>query len=156
MFRLLAVAMIALSCVCGLSRNAAAQDPADPPDLFVRMTVPAATETRPPGRISPADRGSVLPALYVSLGGLQAYDGYSTSRGLRNGAYEANSVMGTLASHPAALWAMKGGTAFVSILVAERLWRGHHRGQAIALMAVSNGIMAAVAASNASIIRSQR
>ena len=44
----------------------------------------------------------------------------------------------------------------MSIYVAERLWRGHHRGQAIAMMVVSNGIMAAVAASNASIIRSQR
>ena len=156
MFRPVAVAMIALSCVCAVSRSAAAQDSADPPALFVRMTAPAATEWRLPVRVSPAERGSVLPALYVSLIGLQAYDGYSTTRGLKNGAVESNAILGALASHPAALWAAKGGTALVSIYVAERLWRGHHRGQAIALMVVSNGIMAAVAASNASIMRAQR
>jgi hypothetical protein len=156
MSRPIAVAMIALSCLCAASRSAAAQDSADPPALFVRMTMPAATEWRLPGRVGPAERGSVLPALYVSLAGLQAYDGYSTGRGLRSGASEANTVLGTLANHPAALWAVKGGTGFVSIYVAERLWRGRHRGQAIALMVVSNGIMAAVAASNASIIQAQR
>jgi hypothetical protein len=156
MLRPVAVALIAVSCVCAASRNAAAQDSADPPALFVRMTVPAATESRLPGRVTPADRGSVLPALYVSLVGLQAYDGYSTSRGLKSGAFEANPLLGTLASHPAALWAVKGATAFVSIYLAERLWREHHRGQAIVLMVLSNGLMAAVAASNASIIRAQR
>ena len=95
------------------------------------MTAPAGGDFRLPGRVIPADRGSLLPALYVSLAGLQAYDGYSTSRGLKSGASEANAVLGTVASHPAALWAVKGGTAFMSIYVAERLWRGHHRGQAM-------------------------
>ena len=157
MFRSIAVALISLSFVCATARSAAAQDSAAPPTLFVKMTAPAAGgDFRLPGRVIPADRGSLLPALYVSLAGLQAYDGYSTSRGLKSGASEANAVLGTVASHPAALWAVKGGTAFMSIYVAERLWRGHHRGQAIAMMVVSNGIMAAVAASNASIIRSQR
>ena len=156
MFRSIAVAMISLSFVCATARSAAAQNSADPPTLFVKMTAPAGGDFRLPGRVIPADRGSLLPALYVSLAGLQAYDGYSTSRGLKSGASEANAVLGTVASHPAALWAVKSGTAFMSIYVAERLWRGHHRGQAIAMMVVSNGIMAAVAASNASIIRSQR
>jgi hypothetical protein len=156
MFRSIAVALISLSCVCATARSAAAQDPADPPSLFVKMTAPAGADWRVPGRVSPAERGSLLPALYVSLGGLQAYDAYSTSRGLKNGASEANAVLGAVAGHPAALFAVKGGTAFMSIYVAERLWRGHHRGQAIAMMVVSNGIMAAVAAGNASIIRSQR
>jgi hypothetical protein len=94
--------------------------------------------------------------LYISLIGLQAYDGYSTSRGLREGAVESNTFMGRIASHPGALWAAKGGAAFVSIYTAERLWRQHRHGQAIALMVVSNGIMAAVAASNASVLRAQR
>ena len=153
-----AIVTIALSCACAASRSAAAQDQdiADPPVLFVRMTMAAATEWRLPGRVRPADRGSVLPAMYVSLVGLQAYDGYSTSRGLRDGASEANAALGPLANHPAALWALKGGTAFVSIYAAERLWRRDHRGQAIALMVVSNAIMAAVAASNASTLRAQR
>jgi hypothetical protein len=156
MVRRVAVASLALFCVCAASRSAAAQDPPDPPALFVRMTMPAATEWRLPGRVNPPDRGPMLPALYVGLIGLQAYDGYSTSRGLRDGASEANTVLGTLAYHPGALWAVKAGTAFVSIYAAERLWRKDRRGQAIALMILSNGIMAAVAASNASIVRAQR
>ena len=155
MFRPTLVAVIALSCVCVMSGTAGAQDPVDPPVLNVKMTAPP-SGTWQAGPVIPAMRGPVLPALYVSLLGLQAYDGYSTTRGLKNGAVESNVILGALASHPAALWAAKGGTALVSIYVAERLWRGHHRGQAIALMVVSNGIMAAVAASNASIIRSQR
>jgi hypothetical protein len=64
--------------------------------------------------------------------------------------------MSGLASHPGALWAVKGGAAFISIYAAERLWRQHRRGQAIAMMAVSNGLMVAVAASNASVLRAQR
>lgn len=156
MLRPIAVAMLALSCVCAVSRSAAAQDSPDPPALFVKMTMPAAAEAGLPGPVAPAARGFALPALYVSLVGLQAYDGYSTSRGLKNGAAESNAILGALATHPAALWAAKGGSALVSIYVAERLWRRHHRGQAIALMVASNGLMAAVAASNASIIRAQR
>ena len=101
-------------------------------------------------------RGPVLPALYVSLLGLQAYDGYSTTRGLKQGAAESNTFMSGLASHPGALWAAKGGAAFISIYAAERLWRQHRPGQAIAMMVVSNGLMVAVAASNASVLRSQR
>jgi hypothetical protein len=98
----------------------------------------------------------VLPSLYVSLIGLEAYDGYSTTRGLRHGALESNTFMRGLAAKPAALWAVKGGATFVSIYMAERLWRKNRRGQAIALMVVTNGLMAAVAANNASVLHAQR
>jgi len=36
-----------------------------------------------------------------------------------------------------------------AIYAAEQLWRQHHRGQAIAIMVASNGVMAIVAAHNA-------
>jgi hypothetical protein len=154
MFRPVFVAVIAMCSVCAVSARAAAQDPVDPPQLKVRMTVPPSAIDAI--ELSPATRGPVLPALYVSLIGLQAYDGYSTSRGLRQGAIESNTFMGRLASHPGALWAAKGGAAFLSIYTAERLWRQHHRGEAIGVMVLSNGIMAAVAASNARIIHNQK
>jgi hypothetical protein len=157
MFRpLLAVTLITMSSVCVLPEIAAAQEPPDPPVLTVKMTAPPSGNWQPGVPVSPAVRGPALPSLYVSLIGLQAYDGYSTSRGLKQGAVESNGFMSGLASHPGALWAAKGGAAFVSIYAAERLWRQHRCGQAIALMAVSNGIMAAVAASNASVLRAQR
>jgi hypothetical protein len=151
MFRPVFVALIAMCGVCAVPARAAAQDPVDPPQLNVRMTAPPSVL-----EVSPATRGPALPALYVSLIGLQAYDGYSTSRGLRQGAIESNTFMGRVASHPGALWAAKGGAAFLSIYTAERLWRRHRRGEAIAVMVVSNGIMAAVAASNARIVHNQK
>jgi len=39
----------------------------------------------------------------------------------------------------------------VSILASERLWRRGQKRQAVVLMAITNGIMAAVAANNASV-----
>lgn len=162
MFRSIAVALITMSCWCALPARAAAQDLLDPPSLDVsaplnvRMTATAAGDWQTPLRVSPVVRGPLLPSLYVSLIGLQAYDGYSTIRGLSRGASESNPFIRTVTSREATLWAAKGGAAFVSIYVAERLWRQHRRGQAIVLMVVSNGLMAAAAARNASVIRAQQ
>jgi hypothetical protein len=98
----------------------------------------------------------VLPALYVSFAGVQVYDAYTTMNGTTHGAAEANPLMTGAAGNTATLWAVKGATAFTSIYFAERLWKQHRRGEAIAVMLVSNGIMAAVAARNASVIAAQR
>jgi hypothetical protein len=64
--------------------------------------------------------------------------------------------MSAAARNPAAFWAVKGGLTVVNIYVAERLWKKGRRGQAIAMMLVSNGLMVAVAARNASVLRAQR
>lgn len=155
MTRPIAVLLITMSCLWAMSVPTAAQElVVDPPALFATMTVPPSGEA--PVRVSRAIRGPVLPSLYVSLIGLQVYDGYSTRRGVTHGAIEANTFLSNVTSHPAILWAAKGGAAFVSIYAAERLWRQGRRGQAIAVMIASNGLMVAVAASNASVIRAQR
>jgi hypothetical protein len=153
-----AVALVLLLGACSWPRVAAAQEIGlvEAPALFAKMTAPAGTDTLLPRPMVLTYRGSVLPSMYAGLIGLQAYDGYSTNRGLKNGASESNAVLGLVTAHPAAVWAVKGGTAFASIFVAERLWRTNHRAQAIALMAVSNGVMAAVAANNAGILRRQK
>lgn len=101
-------------------------------------------------------RGSVLPALYASLAGLQALDAYTTTMGLTRGATEGNAVMSGIAGNTAALWAAKGGAAFASIYAAEHLWKQHRRAQAIGVMIASNAIMAAVAAHNAALVRQLR
>jgi hypothetical protein len=95
----------------------------------------------------------VLPALYVSLAGLQAYDAFSTLTVLKRGGVEANPVMKGIVGSPLALVAVKAGTTAGSICVAERLWRQNRKGQAIALMVATNGLMAAVAAHNTSVMR---
>src|SRR6202011_5695761 len=87
-------------------------------------------------------RGNLLPALYVSLAGLNIFDAYATRAGLSHGAVEANPLMHAVAGNSAALWAVKGGATAGSIFFAERLWRQHRRAEAIAVMVVSNGVMA--------------
>jgi len=173
MSRSVVAGLIAMSCVCAIPARVAAQDafehPSwtvvndvsavtinDPQELGVKMMVPAGGLWQTPVRAGAASRGSALPAMYMGLIGLEAYDGYSTTQGLRGGATESNGFMSSVVNHPAALWAAKGGVTFVSIYMAERLWHQHRRGQAIALMVASNVIMASVAVSNASIMRTQK
>lgn len=109
-----------------------------------------------PVHLGGAKRGALLPVLYLSLAGLNAFDAHSTTRGVAGGATEANPLMRSVAGSPAAIWAVKGGVTIASITVAERLWRQHRRGSAIAVMVISNGMMAVVAARNASVIRQLR
>jgi hypothetical protein len=99
-------------------------------------------------RPAPVTRPLVLPVLYVSFAGLQAFDGYSTSNGINHGAVESNPLLRAAVDHPAALWAVKGGAAVTSIWAAERLWRHNRRGEAIAVMVAANAVMAVVAANN--------
>ena len=111
---------------------------------------------RPSTYVGDLSRGGVLPSLYVSLAGLQAYDGYSTITGLKRGAVETNGIMKNVAGNPAAMFAMKAGVTAASILMAERLWKQNRRTAAIVTMIATNGLMAAVAARNASVLRAQQ
>jgi hypothetical protein len=158
MFRPAAVALITMSCLWAMSAPAAAQEPSlDPPaGLFAKMTAPAGNKWQAPLPVILAARGPVLPSLYASLISLELYDGYSTSHGLANGAVESNTFMGAVTRHPGIMWATKGGAAFASIFVAERLWRQGRRGQALGVMLASNGLMMAVAANNARVLHAQR
>jgi hypothetical protein len=105
--------------------------------------------------IPQATRPSALPAMYVSLAGLQAYDGYSTLRGVRAGATEANPLVGGLAGQPAAFWTVKALSTVTTIYFAEQLWRQHKRGQAIVTMVAANAVMGAVAAHNNAVLSSR-
>ena len=116
--------------------------------------VPTIQITLPPQEAK-QPRPQALAPLYVSLGALQVYDGYSTLRGTQGGAPETNPLVGGLAGKPAAFWAVKALSTGVSIVLAEQLWRQGHRKQAVVYMAIGNGIMAVVAARNASILARQ-
>jgi hypothetical protein len=109
----------------------------------------------PPVEIGGERRPSILPVLYVSLAALQGFDGYSTTAGLARGARETNPVMTSAAGNSAAFWAVKAASTAGSIWVAERLWKNNRVG-AIVTMAVVNGVMASVAARNASVLKSLR
>jgi hypothetical protein len=98
-------------------------------------------------------RGSILPVLYGTLAGLQAYDGWSTVKAVRLGATEANPAVAGVASNAGAMWALKASATMTSVYVAERLWRRQRRVEAIVTMVAVNGMMAMVATHNASVMR---
>jgi hypothetical protein len=92
-------------------------------------------------------RPAALPALYASLGVLQALDVYSTRRAVGAGAGEANPLMQPAAGHAGAMLAVKAVSTAASIYFAERAWKKNRKG-AIVLMAALNGVTAAVVAHN--------
>jgi hypothetical protein len=101
-------------------------------------------------------RGPLLPSLYVSLAGLSAFDAYSTRAAISSGALEANPIMRKAARNSTAMWAVKSGATATTIILADRLWRQNRKAHAIAVMVVSNGLMAAVAAQNARVLTQVR
>ena len=92
-------------------------------------------------------RPATLPAMYVTLGALQALDLYSTRRALNAGAVEANPVMRKASGNSGAMLAVKALSTAGSIYFTERAWKKNRKG-AVVLMAVVNGVTAAVVANN--------
>jgi hypothetical protein len=103
----------------------------------------------------PASRPRVLPALYISLAAFQAFDAYSTARGLSSSAQESNPLMQHVAGNTVGFLALKAATAAVPMLLAERMWK-HNKVGAVALMVVANGVAAAVSANNAQVLHQVR
>ena len=98
-------------------------------------------------------RPMLLPSLYAGAARLQGYDVYSTLTALKSGATEANPLMKGITKSPAAFVVLKAGVTMASIMTAERMWKNNRRVAAVMLMVVSNGMLAAVAAHNASTLR---
>ena len=98
---------------------------------------------------------AALTSLYAGLAGLQAYDVYSTTQAIKLGAVEMNPLMRGSVGNRAAFIGLKVAMTAGPIAVAERMWREHRPLAAIAVMAVSNGMMAFVATHNAGVIAQQ-
>ena len=103
-----------------------------------------------------ASRPALLPALYASYAGLQAYDVYSTRQALSRGAREANPLMQGVAGSTSGMIALKAGLTVGTIMAAERMWKNNNKMGAIAVLVASNGVAAIVAARNASTLRQLR
>ena len=96
---------------------------------------------------------TTLRSLHVGLAVTQAYDVYSTTSAISRGAVEMNPLLKNTVKSRTAFIALKVAVTAGPIWEAEKLWRNNHRVGAIALMAASNGIMLAVAAHNAAVMR---
>jgi uncharacterized protein DUF5658 len=94
-----------------------------------------------------ASRPGTLHLLYGTLGALQALDVYSTRRAMSAGANEVNPVVNKASGNQAAMLAVKALSTVGSIYFAERAWKKNRKG-AVVLMAVVNGVTAAVVARN--------
>lgn len=92
-------------------------------------------------------RPGAMKALYGTLGALQALDIYSTRRALARGGREVNPLLEKAAANQAAMMAMKAISTASTIYFAERAWKKNRKG-AIVVLAIVNGVTAAVVASN--------
>ena len=96
---------------------------------------------------TPERRPAALPAMYATLGALQALDVYSTRKAIGGGAYEANPLMKQAAKNSPAMFAAKAVSTAAAIYFAERAWKKNKKG-AVILMAAINGGMAAIVGRN--------
>src|SRR5262245_38868520 len=103
-------------------------------------------------RIATPRRPLALPSLYAGSVFLQSYDAYSTLNALKNGGTEANPLMKGVTRYPMAFIGLKAGVTTMSIMAAERMWKGNNRLGAVLTMVATNGFMAAVAAHNTAVL----
>jgi hypothetical protein len=123
--------------------SAAAQAVAVPASPRVVLEPTSLIRVEPP----PAKRPMLLPALYVSLGAVQAWDVYSTSAALKAGAIERNPLVAPVVGNSAGMIGLKLATAATTVFFAERLWK-KNRVAAVVMMAGINGATAAIAMRN--------
>ena len=92
-------------------------------------------------------RPAAVKIMYGSLAALQALDVYSTYRSLDSGAAEVNPIVKKAVGNQAAMIAVKAMSTAGSTYFAERAWKKNRKG-AVVLMAIVNGVTAAVVARN--------
>ena len=153
-----AVVMIGLMSVCLSSVPAIAADAndgktsAEPtialtagPSLMVASELPRGLRAELPRAMK---RSSLLPAMYVAFGVVQAWDAYATSAALKAGAREFNPIAVPFAGDPVRMIGFKAATSAATVFFTERLGK-QNRVAAVVVMAGINSGMAMVAARNA-------
>ena len=115
---------------------------------------PVAPLPTTPARVHQPSRPRLLVPLYTSHIALQALDVYTTTRGLRGGATEANPVMKDIARQPAALVAMKAATSAAVVFGTEKLWKKNRAAAVLVMIGVNVG-MAVVVSNNYRVMRSR-
>lgn len=94
------------------------------------------------------ERPAILPALYATLGVMQAWDIYSTRSALNAGARESNPTAAPFAGNMGSMVGLKVATTAGVVLLAERMWKKNNKVAAIATMIAINGVTAAVSMRN--------
>jgi hypothetical protein len=146
--------LVALVAILGLSLSTGAFAAEHETRLEREQRIDAAQRMAPLSTMTPLSsyapavkRPAALPALYVTLGVMQAMDLYSTSAALKAGATEANPTAAPFAGNTGSMIGLKAATMAGTIFFAERLWKTNKVG-AIVMMAAINGATAAVSMHN--------
>ena len=146
--------LVALVTVIGLSVSTAALAAENETPLAKAQRIDAAQRMAPLQTMTPLSsytptvkRPAALPALYVTLGVMQAMDLYSTSAALKAGAKEANPTAAPFAGKTGSMIGLKAATMAGTIFFSERMWKTNKVG-AIAMMVAINGATAAVSMHN--------
>ncbi len=108
------------------------------------MIIPATPEPMTAPKLK---RPAILPALYVALGTMQAWDVYSTRSAIGAGAREANPIAAPLAGNTGSMLGLKLATTATIIVMSERLWK-RNRVAAVVMLVALNGATAAVSMHN--------
>jgi hypothetical protein len=120
--------------------------------LTSAVTAPApAADLRAPAVATRSEGGRALLPLYLSFVALQGLDVHSTLIATRRGARETNPMMGAFVDRPAALVALKVGTAAGVLYMTERV-RRHSPLGAVLMMVAFNSAYATVVANNYRVI----
>lgn len=85
--------------------------------------------------------------LFGSFVALQALDAASTMMAIRAGGVESNPIMGSIASNPAALIAVKSAATFSTLAIMQRISKDHPKA-AILLASVLDSAYVAIVANN--------
>jgi hypothetical protein len=96
-------------------------------------------------------KGSLF-ALSASAAVLHGLDAYTTMAAINHGAVEANPMMRGATRNPGVFIAVKASMAAATIFAAHKMFPTNKVG-ALAVLAVSNGLMATVVAHNMSVLR---
>jgi hypothetical protein len=112
-----------------------------------QMSLQARRDTRIEGsglRKPARSRPPVLVPLYVTFTALQILDAHSTTRGLKNGAVEANPVMAPSAGNTATLLVTKAAAAGAVLYLTEKIWRKNRFAAILTMVAVNSGLAVVV------------
>jgi hypothetical protein len=141
----IALASLAIASVLGL--------PEGPVDLSRSITATLAVDEL---RVDAEPRRpTILPWLYGIYVTFQAFDVWTTTRGVAAGARETNPAVASFAGNHLGLTAMKIATTTTTIYFVERLWRRNRTG-AIVLTAALNGVSALVVLHNSRVAQRAR
>jgi hypothetical protein len=116
--------------------------------VFLLLTAAGAMAADTAGSAGVAPkRPAILVPLYAGFAALQILDAHSTLEATSVGAQEINPLMQGPSNNPAAMLAVKAGTAAGIVVISEKLWR-RNRTAAIVTMISLNSAYLVIAAHN--------